>query len=145
MHGPFTWHVALADLSLILFLLTASALAEEEDQPAAVPFVETNASAIYSGDHGAESFQKWLDENANDSRLSLTIYVSYNSREGPIAAAQRAQEMAQVAQQYEGEMRIVIVRRNSAPSVVAVLSFDDDERMAQSLLGETEEPTNGAS
>ena len=71
------WQTVLADLSLILFMITAAAVAQAPAQPAqlAPPMLPALGSpvAVWSAAPGGPDLLAWLAQNAGDPRLRLTI------------------------------------------------------------------------
>lgn len=76
------WQYALADLSLILFLVMASALGEADAVPAAVPGVlpaMAEPVAVWRAGGGAPSLGQWLGAQPQDPRLRLTVIAQYTA------------------------------------------------------------------
>ncbi|MGY6551086.1 MAG: hypothetical protein ACXIT4_04225 [Erythrobacter sp.] len=86
-HG---WQLILADLALILFLLTLAGLPVHEAQgslgkpshypsPAAAPEdpVIASAQALYRPVAGGPGIAEWLAGQPNDPRATLTIFARY--------------------------------------------------------------------
>ncbi|MEL6738571.1 MAG: hypothetical protein AAFO28_06565, partial [Pseudomonadota bacterium] len=81
---PASWQLLLADLALILFLVTAAALTRSEevirrDAPMAQaglpkgPGEVAPAQALYRAGVGPESLAEWLEQQPRDPRAALTI------------------------------------------------------------------------
>ena len=110
------WQTILADLSLILFMVTASALAEAPDaplgndsnaavhahaapkpapipapSPAIAPLPRAEPVAVWRAGEGAPPLPQWLHDVARDPRLRLTITVHYapGTRAAALAEAAR--------------------------------------------------------
>jgi hypothetical protein len=93
------WQYALADLSLILFLVTASALAQasggKQAQPSAPPpppiaaAIGSEPVAVWSASRDAPPLAQWLGNVGADPRLEVQVVVRYASggREAAIAQA----------------------------------------------------------
>lgn len=111
--GATGWQTILADLSLILFMVTASALAYAPDaplQPDSPPPARTTPPppraiaaspqaepvALWRDDPGAPPLAAWLAEQAGDPRLRITIVVRHlaSRRSEAFARAQRLQAAA---------------------------------------------------
>lgn len=143
-----SWHIALADIALILFLLTATALARQEelatetDRPQHPRFAAAGASAIFDSRSQTADFTAWLDQNHTDSRQQLTLYAEYRDTDEAAQMLQRAQSMIRTAQQRAIAARLVL-ENGERPALRAVLAFDGDAQMARSLLQGQEDPTNG--
>lgn len=99
------WQYALADLSLILFMVTASALAQAGGPKAVVlppppplpPIAAAMGSepvAVWSAGHDAPPLAKWLDQTAADRRLEVSVVVRYGNGGREAAMAQAAQLVA---------------------------------------------------
>jgi hypothetical protein len=116
------WQYALADLSLILFLVTAAALARQPvaPPPAAPPAEKPEAVAladpvaVWRAGPGAPSLDEWLAGQAIDPRQRLTIVARY--------ADGRAQEAFARA---EGVIRKVRKLPPSTRTVVEPAGADD--------------------
>lgn len=95
------WQYALADLSLILFLVTASALAQANSAPKAPPpapppppvaaALASEPVAVWSAGTGAPPLAQWLARVGADPRLEVQIVVRYADDEREAAAAQAVQ------------------------------------------------------
>lgn len=101
------WQTSLADLSLILFMLTSAALAAHNQevaqqkgarhsrpQPAATkasarPSERSEPLAIYAPGPGAPPLGRWLAQQAPDPRQQLTITMPYGPTPGARDAALR--------------------------------------------------------
>lgn len=83
------WQYALADLSLILFLTTASALSlslsrkANPPMPPALPpppiaaALESAPVAVWSAGHGAPRLAQWLAQAGGDPRMEVRVVVRY--------------------------------------------------------------------
>jgi hypothetical protein len=138
-HG---WQLILADLALILFLLTLSALPaaeaesgqrladtdarEKEAEGASKPEVAP-ALALFRPIAGGPSLGAWLGEQAPDPRATLTIFATY-AEGGEAAAWQDAQSLAAEARASGARVRTIITAGAEA-DVYASLAYD--ERVAE--------------
>ncbi|UYV16723.1 hypothetical protein [Porphyrobacter sp. ULC335] len=138
-HG---WQLILADLALILFLLTLSALPaaeaesgerladtdarEKEAQGALMPEVAP-ALALFRPVAGGPSLGAWLAQQAPDPRATLTVFVTY-TKGGEPAAWRRAQALADEARASGTRVRTIITAGAEA-DVYASLAYD--ERLAE--------------
>lgn len=117
------WQTVLADLALILFMVTASVVASQKPDTAAaaVPEVPTRGEpfAIYRPGRGSPPLGVWLAEQGADPRQLLTIVVPYASG-GQAAAVEQA---AGLARQATVPARIVIEPGNPGDAYAA-LAFD---------------------
>jgi hypothetical protein len=138
------WQYILADLSLILFMVTAAALAQAEDPQAgrrarAVQTGDTRPLspqgqplALYRAAPGAPPLGQWLRDQAADARQQLTIVAQYRPGEQAAAMAQ-AEALAHEAGEAGAHARIVV--EPGSNGTTAALAFDmPDAAMARSLL-----------
>lgn len=98
------WQYALADLSLILFLVTASALAQANSAPKAPPppappapiaaAFTSEPVAVWSAGEGAPPLAQWLAEVAADPRLEVQVIVRFADKKRDAAMAQAVQLVA---------------------------------------------------
>lgn len=125
------WQYILADLSLILFMVTAAALASAEDapaKPAAATVAEQALSpqgeplALYRAAPGAPPLGAWLRDQSADPRQQLTIVAQYRPGE-QAAAVGKAAALAQDAGEAGLKARIVI--EPGQGGVTAALAFDN--------------------
>ncbi len=120
------WQTVLADLSLILFMITAAAVS---DAPAAqttaqLPMILPALGepvAVWRAGRGGPDIAQWLAAHAADPRLRLTIIA-------PVTAAYPALQLARVAKR---PARIVL-EPLSAGALTATLTYDRGE-LAQRL------------
>lgn len=113
-----SWQTILADLCLILFMVTASALANAPDaplepdapepsravakapplpsKPPIQPSVRAEPVGVWTDGPGAPPLAQWLQTQAADPRLRVTIAVRYlhDSREIALGHAARLSEAA---------------------------------------------------
>lgn len=94
------WQYALADLSLILFLVTASALAQASSAPKMPPApppppvaaaLASEPVAVWSAGTGAPPLAQWLARVGADPRLEVQVVVRYADDEREAAVAQAVQ------------------------------------------------------
>jgi len=120
------WQTTMADLALILFMVTAAGVHAQQHPPAGEipppPPVQGEALAIYRVHAGAPPLAAWLAEQAPDPRQHLTIVARY--RQGDAAsAARKALELAHDAGTAGVSARIVL-EPGAAGDLLASLSFD---------------------
>ena len=119
------WQTTLADLSLILFMITASAIGRGENLLPPVqsqaPPVQSGQLAIYRAEPGAPSFNEWLTAQAADRRQLLTIVARYHGDKRAEALA-RAAVLAAGAARAGFAARIIVEPGEGAVS--ASLGFD---------------------
>jgi hypothetical protein len=141
------WQYILADLSLILFMVTAATLASTDAPDAAkgraVPDDKAGQPtspraeplALYRAAPGAPPLGQWLREQSGDARQQLTIVAQY--RPGTQAEALRqAAGLAQDAGEAGARARIVV--EPGQDGTTAALAFDSpigmsDRAMARNL------------
>jgi hypothetical protein len=132
------WQLILADLALILFLLTLSALPAAEagtgprivgTEPRArdprrnaVPEHRAAAQALYREVAGGPRLGDWLRAQAPDPRATLTLVITHPAR-GEAAAWRRAEALAAEARAAGARVRTIIVP-GPAAAVEASLGYD---------------------
>lgn len=124
------WQYALADLSLILFLATAStlSLAGKPDRlalppnPVAHPVaaaLDSEPVAVWSAEAGAPPLAQWLKQAGNDPRLEVRIVVRYANGRREDAAGQ-ALQLAQSGGPRAQQARILVEPGNQAGASVSL-------------------------
>lgn len=121
--GGHGWQLILADLALILFLLTLSALpaaeatggkrladshATEKDAKGGLKPEVAPAQALFRPVKGGPSLAMWLAAQAPDPRTTLTIFVSHTAG-GEADAWARAGAMATEARASGTRVRTIIM------------------------------------
>jgi hypothetical protein len=149
-----SWQTILADLSLILFMVTASALANSSDgplgpdtdeagahpaparspaphppaphppAPPVTPSPRAEPVGVWRAEAGAPPLPQWLNEVARDPRLRLTITVHY-APGGREAALAQALRLDTAAGPRAADARI-IVEPGLPAGASAVVGFDAD-------------------
>ena len=111
------WQTVLADLSLILFMITAAAVSKAAPKPAAPPPPMLPALgspvAVWSAAPGGPDLVTWLAQNAADQRLRLTIVA-------PPAAAQAALALGAAS----GRPARVLIEPGMQGMPIATLTYD---------------------
>lgn len=131
LHGGSGWQTVLADLSLILFMVCASALstAPAWSEPAEVPNPPRSGPpaplAIYRADPGAPPLDQWLRDQAADPRQRLTIVATYAGG-GRAAAAQQADGLARASEAAGFDPRVIIEPGPAGQATVG-LAFEGAE------------------
>ncbi len=132
------WQYILADLSLILFMVTAAALASVDEPVAPAQAVVGPAKpgmsagerplspqgeplALYRAAPGAPPLRAWLHDQSADARQQLTIVAQYRQGEQGSALSQ-ASALAQDA--GDAGLRARIVIEPGQGGTTAVLAFD---------------------
>ncbi len=132
------WQTMLADLALILFMVTAAAMADAPDKPkapaaAAKPAPKPQANdparsqplAVWRDGDGAPDLAAWLAQEQPDPRLQLTITLRYPPAAQGQALA-RGGELAKVASARGMAPRVILEPTPKAQELeaVAALAFD---------------------
>jgi hypothetical protein len=134
------WQTIIADLSMILFMLTASAVARQGPKapstlasataaaPASMqPAVRSEPMAVWIAGEGAPPLRAWLAQQPRDSRQQVTITASYAP-----GALDEALGQAQALAREAGDARVVV--EPGAPGVRVVIGYDAPEaRLARPL------------
>lgn len=111
------WQTVLADLSLILFMITAAAVSQVKSRPVpAPPFVLpalAQPTAVWSTAPGGPDLKSWLALHAGDPRLRLTIIA-------PPAAAQAALTLSDAS----GRPARVLIEPDMRGLPIATLTYD---------------------
>ena len=127
------WQYALTDLSLILFLVSASGLAHgmaappKARRPDAAPLV-ADPVAIWRAGAGAPTLSEWIASQPRDPRQRLTVIAHYAGRDGAAASSQAA-ALLKSAGEVPGQVRIVI-EPGAASDISAALTWDADSEGA---------------
>ncbi|HKX77815.1 MAG TPA: hypothetical protein VJM34_04770 [Novosphingobium sp.] len=139
------WQTILADLSLILFMISASALRYEKEKP---PEERASAQgeplAFYEADAGAPPIGEWLAAQSPDERQQLTIVARY----GPNGQARALEEVGRLAREAQAKgmpARIVVepVARADDTGTSAMLAYDvPGAGMARDLLRDNKAKSN---
>ena len=111
------WQTVLADLSLILFMVTASAVSQAQDDLPEPSDMAAMAEpvAVWRPSPGGPTLAQWLSAQPSDARMRLTLHVHAGS--GDEADALR------LAQGAAPEARVVI-DREPGPPLEAILAYD---------------------
>ena len=128
------WQTVLADLSLILFMVTASAVSQV---PPSAPPPSTawpalgDPVALWREGAGSPTLKNWLASAAPDPRLRLTIMAAPADAAAALALAAEAGRPA----------RVLI--EPGAGGLIAALTYDQaTPLLAQGLLNESQKETN---
>lgn len=118
-----SWQVIIADLALILFMVTAAAMKRDREELANDPLpVRGEPVAIYRKAMGAPPVRQWLADQAPDARQRLTIVT----RHAPGKAEDAASAALALAAETGRPARIVI-EPSGRSELLAVLAFDRGE------------------
>lgn len=144
--SPASWQLILADLALILFLMTAAALTGGEKRDGAPisdpaqpdplpPGIVAPAQALYRAGPGLPTLAEWLLQQPRDPRAALTIVAQYpetGATQGGVQGgvneeAERAWADARAMAATASAMGIrsrVIIRSGAVYDVHASLAYD---------------------
>lgn len=128
-----SWQIILADLALILFLVTAAALsaghgigpgagARATTDPAIRAAEQAPAQALYRAGPGLPTLAQWLEAQPRDPRAALTIVAEHAPGEEE-AAWSDARTMAATAHALGVRSR-VIIRESDHSAIHASLAYD---------------------
>ena len=123
--GAQGWQLILADLALILFLVTLTALvsssSEEEMALSEAPFVAP-AQALYRPTAQGPTLSEWLAEQPRDPRTTLTIIAKHSAQDRDLMW-QNAQVLAASVAGSEVPVRVVITAAQDS-DLYASLAYD---------------------
>jgi len=128
---PTGWQLILADLSLILFLVTISALAdasdESEEQGIAPDQNHGGASvapsqALFRPGPNTPSIEQWLAQQPRDPRATLSVIATHRGG-GEQQAWDKAQALARRARETGVVVRVLIQPADRS-DLYASLAFD---------------------
>ena len=128
------WQTTIADLALILFIVTAAAIDGQPNRAdsASSPPASGEPLAIYRAGEDAPPLPQWLAEQTPDGRQFLTIVARYPEGDAA-AAAGRALALADQARAAGTTARIVL-EPGDTEDLTATLAFDrPDAVVARSL------------
>lgn len=144
--GVPSWQLVLADLSLILFIVTAGALARSEESVAgaeehrASGLASTGAPvsgspvAVLRGDGSADDdviLAAWLAEYRPDPREQLTLTLHYG--QGDFAAAQARAEAMRGLSMDAGQIPRIVLEQADTNALHASFAFDHAPDVARNL------------
>lgn len=122
------WQYALADLSLILFLVTASAFAQASSAPKAQAYappppiaaaIASEPVAVWSAGEGAPPLAQWLAGVGADPRLEVQVVVRYADG-GREAAMAQAMQIAAAGGTRAKAARILVEPGNRSGASVSL-------------------------
>ncbi|HOA49274.1 MAG: hypothetical protein RL702_1265 [Pseudomonadota bacterium] len=127
------WQTLMADLSMVLFMISAAAVGDAPAPPAAPPLKAAlpalgDPVAVWRGTDPA-ALRAWLDGQGSDPRQRLTIVA-------PQPSAQAALTLAAGA----GRPARVLIEPQRAGQPYAALTFDQDPALARPLLNQSGNP-----
>jgi hypothetical protein len=128
--GDAVWLTTLADLALILFMVTAVQLGRAEfersrEASARSPIESDAPLAIFRPTDGASGFGEWLSGQGTDRRELLTIRLTHGEND----TAQRLDTGMALfdAAEAAGWQPRLMLQRGAPSGVVAVIAFDRDD------------------
>ncbi|HMO67521.1 MAG TPA: hypothetical protein PKE25_02460 [Novosphingobium sp.] len=120
------WQTVMADLCLILFMVTAASLAAQRGLSASPsrpqPAPRAEPLAIYRAGPGAPPLGEWLEAQAPDPRQQLTLVAHYRPGGEGEAMALAARLLAQAG---PAAARARVVVEPGEPGATAMLAYDD--------------------
>ena len=138
------WQTLMADLSIILFMITAAALGQQhhDAKPAQTPSQRSGPVAVYRAGQGAPPLGQWLAAQPRDPRQMLTIVSTYApGHEG--SALDLASTLARDAATMAQLTRVVI--EPGQGEATATLAYDSTaETLARNLRRDGEPNPKGA-
>lgn len=137
------WQYALADLSLILFLATSSALSQSggKARPAPPPTplppiaaaTESEPVAVWSTGNGAPPLQAWLRQVGQDPRLEVRIVVRYVG-DARLAGIAQAVQLAETGGPRARDARILVEPGTRAGASVVLVYTSESAGAAASFV-----------
>ena len=127
MSSDSSWQVLLADLSLILFLSTAAALAAEQDQGAAPILIDATPVAQHRLREGGPTLGEWLATQPDDARLRLTLVIPFEPWFN-VRALRKAEQLAREARDYDKIARVIIEPSRETSEAIAILSYEGERK-----------------
>lgn len=126
--GHQGWQLVLADLALILFLVTLTALVNTDADQAGNRLATrathlAPAQALYRPTARGPSLSEWLSEQPRDPRATVTI-IAQHSGDDKELMWDNAQMMAASASQSDVPVRVVITTGEQS-DLYASLAYDE--------------------
>ncbi|MBO9722941.1 MAG: hypothetical protein J7530_01055 [Novosphingobium sp.] len=149
-----SWQTSLADLSLILFMISAAAISrqqgdlrqEKQAQAREVPpsSPEGTPLAIYIAASGAPPLARWLSEQAGDPRQRVTVTSPYGPDPGDMARSLAEAGRLAADAEAAGHKARIVVEPGLPPARVALAFDEPDDAMARSLRTLSPKPGEGS-
>jgi hypothetical protein len=123
------WATILADLAIILFMITAADLSNAEIArsaagPSSAAVTTAEPVAFYRPDGSALSLGRWLAEQPRDPRQQLTIVVHYRAGEADAMATEGLRLISQA--EAAGHDARLIAEPGERSEAAVVLAYDAD-------------------
>lgn len=118
------WQYLLTDLSMILFMITASVLSQTEDGASSAglaPSIRGEPLAVWRSGPDAPDVNAWIEAQDPDPRQQLTVVAHYAAG-GQVQALDEARLAAEAAGRAGVSARIVV--EPGPAGVVATLAYD---------------------
>jgi hypothetical protein len=115
--------IVIADLSLILFLVCASALQKQAAEPAPAPLETPVMLSVWSDAAGGITLAQWLAQQPPDDSQRLSIEVRY--RAGGLAAALARADVLRLSAGAAGSDARVLIAEGPADAALAQLVQDN--------------------
>ncbi len=119
---PSGWQVVLADLSLILFIATAAAMAVQSSPADTAAFEADDAEQVFSSLVAGDDIGVWLAAYVRDPRERLHITIHY--REGQFAGAMQRAQIVETAATAAGHIPYIKLERGERDQTAALFAFD---------------------
>lgn len=123
--GGHGWQLILADLALILFLVTLCALATapvESGRAVPLPAQIAPSQALFRPDPSGPDLAQWLADRPRDPRATLTVFAQYDAQDRE-RVWQEAQAFAQEAEGKGFAVRVIVTKGDSS-DLYASLAYD---------------------
>lgn len=125
MSTDSSWQVLLADLSLILFLSTAAALAGEQNDTSTPILGAATPVAQHRLREGGPTLGEWLATQPKDPNYRLTLVIPFEPWfKG--RALDKAERLAREARQHDQFARVVIEPSDGETQPLAVLTYEGE-------------------
>lgn len=124
------WQIILADLSLILFTVTAAALSATPTMPQTASRSSTPNPAFSSRMIGTD-LREWLTGYRADPRERLTIAIDYAP--GTIEQALEQARQAHILAIDAGHNPQIVLREGDSDAMSATFAFDGSSALAHKL------------
>lgn len=129
------WQTLMTDLSIILFMITAAALAQQDPeavaQAAQTPSQRSEPVAVYRAGKDAPPLGQWLADQPRDPRQMLTIVSTYAAGQEN-AALDLATSLAREAGKAGQASRVVI--EPGLGEATATLGYDSNTPLLAQAL-----------
>lgn len=124
--GAPAWQLVLADLALILFLVTLAALARSSasaERPVSPSPQIAPSQALFRPSESGPDLSQWLAEQPRDKRATLTVIARHNGS-NRAEVWERARMLSESAEEADIAARIVITRGDTS-DLYASLAYDN--------------------